>query len=156
MLARAKLCLALLGIVVATAALPVASASATLAKSSICKVYGSQVTQESKASAALEKKIESENWASIKKALLIAVNGDRGAEKQFAAYLSGASAKVKAAVAVVLKLDASFKSIIERSTSLTGYETGVTTAESSPKVTAALAVLSAYTTKLCGSITTTT
>ena len=59
------------------------------------------------------------NWAAIKKALLATFKGEAGAEKQFDAYLSGASAKVKAAAAVVLKLDGSFKTVIQSSTSLT-------------------------------------
>ena len=54
---------------------------------------------------------------------------------------------------MVLKLDGSFKSVIQNSTSLTQYESGITAAESTPKVKAALAVLDAYTTKLCGSTT---
>jgi hypothetical protein len=159
MRSRAKLCAALLSVVVGMAVLPMATAaaaSAELTKSSICKVYKSEEAKEAKASAALQQKIQSQSWASIKKALLAEVNGDKGAENQFAGYLSGASAKVRAAVAVVLKLDGSFKAMIERSTSLTGYESGITAAESSPKVKAALALLAAYTSQLCGTATTTT
>ena len=156
MLFRAKLSAALLAVVVALAVLPVATASATVAKSSLCTSYKSEETKQSKASSALAKDIESGSWASIKKALLSAFNGEAGAEKQFAAYLSGAPAKVKAAAAVVLKLDGSFKTIIQNSNSLTSFESGITAAESSPKVKAALSTLDSYTTKLCGSTTPTT
>ncbi len=155
MRSRAKLCAALLVVVVTMAILPAATASASLAKSSVCKAYKSEVSKESKATNALTKDLESGNWASIKTALLATFKGEAGAEKQFAAYLNGASAKVKAAAAVVLKLDGTFKSVIQNSTSLTQYESGITAAESTPKVKAALAVLDAYTTKLCGSITST-
>ncbi len=156
MLFRAKLSAALLAVVVALAVLPVATASATVAKSSLCTSYKSEETKQSKASSALAKDIESGSWASIKKALLSAFNGEAGAEKQFAAYLSGAPAKVKAAAAVILKLDGSFKTIIQNSNSLTSFESGITAAESSPKVKAALSTLDSYTTKLCGSTTPTT
>jgi hypothetical protein len=158
MLFRAKLYGALLAVAVALplAVLPAATASATVAKSSLCTAYKSEENSQSKASNALAKDIESGNWASIKKALLSSFNGEAGAEKQFAAYLSGASAKVKAAAAVILKLDGSFKTIIQNSNSLTSFESGITAAESSPKVKAALSTLDSYTTKLCGSTTPTT
>jgi hypothetical protein len=156
MLFRAKLYGLLLAVAVALAVLPAATATATVAKSSLCTAYKSEENSESKASDALAKDIESGNWASIKKALLSDFNGEAGAEKQFAAYLNGASAKVKAAAAVILKFDGSFKSIIQKSTSLNSFESGITTAEESPKVKAALNVLSGYTTKLCGSTTPTT
>ena len=159
MLFRAKLCGALTAVVVALAVLPAATATATVAtvaKSSLCTAYKSEETQQTKAGDALAKDIESGNWASIKKALLSSFNGEAGAEKQFAAYLNGASAKVKAAAAVILKLDGSFKNIIANSSSLASFESGITAAESSPKVKAALNVLTAYTTKLCGSTTSTT
>jgi hypothetical protein len=153
---RAKLCGALLALVVAMAVLPVATASATLAKSSICKAYKSEEAKQLKSSTALAKDVLSGKWAVIKKDLLATFNGEAGAEKQFAAYLSGASAKVKSATAVVLKLDGSFKTIIQSSSSLTAFESGITAAEATPKVKAALKVLDAYTTKLCGATTPTT
>jgi hypothetical protein len=156
MLFRAKLYGALMAVVVALAVLPAATATATVAKSSLCTAYKSEETQQTKAGDALAKDIESGNWASIKKALLSSFNGEAGAEKQFAAYLNGASAKVKAAAAVILKLDGSFKNIIANSSSLASFESGITAAESTPKVKAALNVLTAYTTKLCGSTTPTT
>jgi hypothetical protein len=156
MLNRAKLCGALLAVVVATAVLPVATASATLAKSSVCKAYKTEEAKQLKSSSALVKDVESGNWAVIKKDLLATFNGEAGAEKEFADYLSGASSKVKSAAAVVLKLDGSFKTIIQNSSSLTAFESGITAAEGTPKVTAALKVLDAYTTKLCGATTPTT
>lgn len=156
MLNRAKLCGALLAVVMAMAVLPVATASATLAKSSICKAYKTEVAKQLKSSTALAKDVESGNWAVIKKDLLATFNGEAGAEKEFANYLSGASSKVKSAAAVVLKLDGSFKTIIQKSSSLTAFESGITAAEETPKVTAALKVLDSYTTKLCGTTTPTT
>jgi hypothetical protein len=156
MLIRARLCAALLAVVVALAVLPAATASATVAKSSLCTSYKTEENKQLKASAALEKDIQSGNWASAKKLLLSTFKGEAGSEKQFADYLSGASANLKSAATVVLKLDSSFKGIIEKSTSLNQSEEGVSAAEATPKVTAALNALSAYTTKLCGAATTTT
>jgi hypothetical protein len=149
-LSRAKLCGALSALVVAMAVLPVAAASATLGESSICKAYKAEETKDVKASAALAKDVDSDKWAVIKKDLLAAFKGEAGAEREFDAYLNGASAKVKSAAVVVLNLDSSFKSIVENSSSLTAYETGVAAAEGTPKAKAALKVLDSYTTTLCG------
>ncbi|MGA2306999.1 MAG: hypothetical protein ABSH29_22830 [Acidimicrobiales bacterium] len=156
MLSGAKLCGALSALVVAMAVLPVATASATPGGSSICKAYNAEETKEVKASAALAKDVDSDNWAVIKKDLLATFKGESSAEKGFDAYLSGASAKVKSAAAVVLKLDSTFKTIVQSSSSLTAYEKGITAAEETPKVHAALKVLDSYTTALCGATTSNT
>jgi hypothetical protein len=159
MLQRVRLCAALLAVVVAVvvgvAVLPAATGSATVARSSICQAYKSAEAQQAKANTALSKDATSGNWTLIQKDLLASLKKEAGAEKAFAAYLNGASAKVKSAAAVVLKLDGSFKTMAQHSTSLTQFETGITTAESTPKVTAALKVLGAYSTKRCGTITAT-
>jgi hypothetical protein len=146
---RAKLWTALLAVGVGMAIVPVTTASATVAKSSICKAYTAEQNKQLKASSALEKDITSNNWSKVQKALLSTFSSEASAEKEFAAYLNGASAKVKAAAAVALKLDASFKTVVQKSTSLTQFETGITAAESTPKVKAALSVLEAYSNKLC-------
>jgi hypothetical protein len=156
MLSRAKLWVVLLAAVVGLAVLPAATASATVAKAALCTAYKTQEAKETKASDSIDKEMESGNWASLKKALLSTFNSEAGDEKEFNAYLSGASAKVKAAAATVLKLDSSFKTIIEKSTSLTQFETGITAAEGTAKVKAALNVLDTYTTQQCGSTTATT
>jgi hypothetical protein len=156
MLHRAKLGAALLTVGMTMAIIPITTASATVAKSSVCKAYSAEEAKQLKASDGLEKDIASGNWASAKKAMLSTFTSEASAEKQFAAYLNGASAKVKAAAAVALKLDNSFKTIISNSSSLTQFESGITAAESTPKVTAALKVLDAYSAKLCGTTTPTT
>jgi hypothetical protein len=157
MLQRAKLGVGViatgLALVLAVAVLPAATASASIERSSICKAYKAEETKSINAGAALGKDIESGNYAAIKKALLATFNGEANSEKQFLAVLNGASAKVKAAAAVSLKLVNQFKSIIEKSTTVAQFEAGITAAESSPKIKAALTVLDAYTTKLCGAVT---
>jgi hypothetical protein len=140
----------------ALAAVPAATASASIEKSSICKVYTAEQNKQAKSETGLAKIYASGNWAKIQKALLSTFNSEANAEKSFTVYLSGASSKVKSAAAVILKLDNSFKSVIEKSTSLTQFESGITAAEATPKVKSALAVLDAYTTKLgCTPATTT-
>jgi hypothetical protein len=134
----------------ALALVPAATASASIEKSAVCQAYKSEVTKQAKGSANLAKEMESGKWSSIRGALLATFNGEANAEKQFAAYLSGASAKVKAAAAVALKLDSTFKTIIESSSSLQQFETRITAAESTPKVTAALKVLDSYSKTICG------
>jgi hypothetical protein len=132
------------------ALMPAATASASIEKSSVCAAYKTEVTKQTKGSANLAKEMESGNWATIKGALLSTFNGEANAEKQFAGYLSGASAKVKSAAAVALKLNSTFKTVIENSSSLQQFETNITAAESTPKVTAALKVLASYSKHLCG------
>lgn len=139
-----------LALTLALALMPEATASASIAKSSVCSAYKTEVTKQAKGSAKLAKEMESGNWAAIKGALLATFNGEANAEKQFAAYLSGASAKVKSAAAVALKLNSTFKTVIESSSSLQQFETEITAAESTPKVTAALKVLAGYSKHLCG------
>jgi hypothetical protein len=139
-----------LALALALALVPAATASASIEKSSVCQAYKSEVTKQTKASTNLAKEMESGKWSSIKPALLATFNGEANAEKQFTAYLSGASAKVKAAAAVALNLDNTFKTIIENSSSLQQFETRITAAESTPKVTAALKVLGSYSKTICG------
>jgi hypothetical protein len=134
----------------AVALVPAATASASMEKSAVCRAYKSEVTKQTKGSSNLAKEMESGNWSSIKGALLATFNGEANAEKEFAGYLSGASGKVKAAAAVALNLDTTFKSIIEGSSSLQQFETRITAAESAPKVTAALKVLDSYSKTICG------
>jgi hypothetical protein len=161
MRSRAKWCgaLAVLVVVVAVvvalavAPVPVAAASAASGRSSICKAYKAEETKDVKASAALAREDNSGNWTVIKKDLLATFKGESGAEEQFDAYLSGASSKVRSAAAVVLKLDATFKTIAQSSSSLTAYETGISQAQETPKVKTALKVLNSYVTALCGATT---
>jgi hypothetical protein len=156
MLRGAKLGAGVMAIGMALAVVPAATASASIEKSSICKAYNAEVAKQTKASTNLAKEMESGNWNTIKKTLLATFNSEANAEKSFDAYLNGASSKVKAAATVALKLDSSFKSVIQKSTSLTQFEAGITAAESTPKVKAALAVLTAYSNKLgCISASTT-
>jgi hypothetical protein len=154
MLRRAKLELGTLVVGVALAMttalalLPATPASATVEKSSLCKAYTAEVKQQSKGSAALEREMASGKWSSMQKALLGTFNKEANAEKQFAGRIDG-SAKVKAAVAVALQLDDSFRSIIQHSTSLSQFQSGIQAAESTPKVTAAEKVLATYAKGLC-------
>ena len=154
MRSRTKLCGALSALAVAvaaTAAVVPAAASAASGGSSICKAYKAEEKKVVKASAALARADDSGNWTVIKKDLLAEFKGESGAEEQFDAYLSGASSKVRSAAAVVLKLDGTFTTIVQSSSSLTAYETGVSEAQDTPQVKSAFKVLDSYTTRMCGS-----
>ncbi len=156
MLQRARLGIGMLAVGVALALLPAATASATSAtvgKSALCKAYTTEINQQTKGESGLVKEMESGNWPAVQKALLSTFGKEASEEKAFAAYLNGASAKVKAAAVVAEKLIGQFKTIIQRSTSLAQFETGITSAESNPKFTAAEKVLDSYTKSLgCGSL----
>jgi hypothetical protein len=142
-----------LALMLALAVMPAATASASIESSSICKVYKSEVAQSTKTSTKEAKLMESGNWKGIQKYLLSTFKTEAVTEKEFASVLNGASAQVKAAAQVSLGMVAKFKTVVQNSTSLTQFETGITAAESTPKVTAALKVLDAFTTKLCGTVT---
>ncbi len=131
------------------AVVPPTTASATIAKSSICAAYAVARHKEIAASNAIEEDIASGSWAKVQRALLSTFSNEASAEKQFAAYLSGASSTVRAAAAEGLKLDASFKTLIRKSSSLEQFESGITKAESTPKARAAVNLLAAYANKLC-------
>jgi enterochelin esterase-like enzyme len=131
------------------ALLPVTTASATIEKSSLCKAYNAEVKQQKKGSVALGKEMASGSWSSMQKVLLGTFDKEANVEKQFATLLSGASAKVKSAITVALQLDNTFRSIIQHSTSLAQFQSGITAAESTPKVKAAEKVLVNYTKGLC-------
>jgi hypothetical protein len=139
-----------LALVLALAVVPAVTASASINTSSICKAAKVEAAKSAKGSASLGKAMESGNWPVIQKKLLSIFNGEAGAEKAYASVLSGASAKVKAAAAVSLSLVAKFKTIIQNAKSLAQFESGITAAESSPKIKAAEKVLDSYSTKLCG------
>jgi hypothetical protein len=124
--------------------LPAAKASATAAKSSLCKAYTAQTKQQQEGSAALGKEMTLPDWPSAKKAVLVTFDKEANAERKFAAMLNGASAKVQAAVKVALQLDDRFRTIIEHSTGLAQFQTAITKAESTPKVAAAEKVLVNY------------
>jgi hypothetical protein len=149
MLRRARLGMGMLALGLTLALLPAVTASATVEKSSLCKAYQTEVTKQTKASGTVAKEMESGKWSSIKKALLSTFNSEANSEKQFNSLLNGASAKVKAAAAVALQLDSTFKKVIQKSTSLQQFESGITAAESTPKVTAALKVLDNYSKSIC-------
>jgi hypothetical protein len=140
-----------IAVALALALLPTATASATVEKSSLCNAYTAEVKQQQKGSVALGKEMASPKWSSAKKAVLATFNKEANAEKQFAILLSGVSAKVKTAVTVALQLDTTFRSIIQRSTSLAQFQSAITTAESTPKVKSAEKVLDNYTKGLCSS-----
>lgn len=156
MLRGAKLGAGVMAVGMALAVVPAATASASVEKSSICKAYKAEESKQTAASTKLATEMESGNWSAVKKALLASFNSEANAEKSFDGYLNGASSKVKAAASVVIKLDNTFKSVIQKSSSLTQFEAGITSAESTPKVKSALAVLDAYSTSLgCTPATTT-
>jgi hypothetical protein len=156
MLRRTKLWISLLAAGLALAVVPTTTASATIATSSICTAYTAAQNKEIAASSAIEKDIASGTWAKVQKALLSTFSSEASAEKQFATYLNGASAKVRAAAAEALKLDASFKKVIQKSKSLNQFESGINKAESTSKAKAAVSVLESYANKLCPSSTPTT
>jgi hypothetical protein len=148
---KARLGISVLAMAMGLTLIPAVTASATVEKSAICKAYAKDVNTQTKGSAALTKEMASGNWSVVQKALLKTFANEQSAEKDFQGFLSGAPAKVKAAANVALGLVNQFKSVIQSSTSLEQFASQITTLTETPKITAALNVLTAYTKKLhCG------
>jgi hypothetical protein len=157
MLQRVLASTVLAALILAATLSPAATASAVADKTSICQAYQADETKQAKANAKLRKLLETGKWAAGKKALLSTASQESRAEKQFAGvYLKGAPQTVRAAAAVALKLDATLRNVIAKAKSLGQYDRGITAAETTPEVQAALQVLNAYTTELCGSTTSST
>jgi hypothetical protein len=151
MVRKARIGMGMLALGLALTLVPTVTASAAVEKSAVCQAYAKDVNTQTKGSTALAKQLESGNWATAQKALLKALNNEQGAEKDFQGFLSGAPAKVKAASNVALGLVSQFRSIVQSSTSLEQFGSRITSATESPKVSAALAVLTNYAKKLhCG------
>jgi hypothetical protein len=156
MLYRARLTTVLVAAGVALTVWPTTSASASASRSSTCKAYAAAEAKEARASTALQQAIANDKWPKVQKLLLSTFAGATSSEKELAASLRNAPAKVKAAAALALKLDHSFTGLITRAPNYDAYASKAAAAEQTPKVQAALKVLSAYSSKLCGSTTPTT
>ena len=163
MLNKAKIGLGVATIGMAFSLVPAVAASASVRTvrpvqtSALCKVYKADLAQSTKSTgAAITKAIESGNWPAAQKALLSAFASAGGAEKALVAALASAPGNVKSAAAVALKFDGQLKSIIQSSTSMTQYESKVTSASQNPKLTAAEKTLDSYTAKQCPGLVPTT
>jgi hypothetical protein len=134
-----------------------APASASVHTSKLCTIYKADLNGAgSKVTAAVTRAVESGNWKVAQKALLNAFRTESGSEKSLVAALSNAPGSVKAAAGVALKFNSTLKSIISGSSSLTQYESKVTSASKTPKLTAAEKTLDTYTLKQCPGIVSTT
>ena len=174
MLQRMKIGLGIAALGMTMALVPALSASASVASldsvtsvksessihllSSFCSDYKADTKAAAAAQGpAFTRAVESGKWPAIQKALLTSYNGESGALNKMVASLSSAPSNVKAAVSTVIKFDGSLKGIIQKSKSMTQFESSITSLEKSPKFTAAVKLLDNYTAKQCpGLITTTT
>jgi len=111
---------------------------------------------EVKSSAAISSAIESGNWGAAQKALLASFNQYSQAEAAAISALSNAPSSVKSAATKLIKFAGTEKSIIQKSTSLTQFESSEQAAAQSPKVVSAEKTLTAYFSNKCGSVTPTT
>jgi hypothetical protein len=151
MLRKARIGMGMLALGMVLTLVPTVAASAAVEKSAVCQAYAKDVNTQTKGSAALAKQLESGNWTTAQKGLLKALSNEQGAEKDFQGFLSGAPAKVKAASNVALGLVSQFKSIVQSSTSIEQFGSRITAVTETPKVSAALTVLTNYSKKLhCG------
>lgn len=168
MLNKAKIAVGVATIGMAMAVIPALSGSASaavsrtasvrvVATSALCKAYKSeqQAAVKTESGSAIEKAIESGNYATVKKDLLASFGGEQKEEQVMIGFLSGAPSNVKAAAQVSVKFANSLKTIISNSNSMAQFEAGITTAEKNKKLQAAEVTLSNYTNKMCGAPTTT-
>jgi len=168
MLNKAKIAVGVATIGMAMAVIPALSGSASAAvartstvrsieTSALCKAYKSeeQAAVKTESGSAIEKAIESGNYATVKKDLLASFGGEQKEEQVMLGFLNGAPSKVKAAAQESIKFDNSLKSIISNSNSMAQFEAGITTAEKNKKLQAAEVTLSDFTNKECGAPPTT-
>jgi hypothetical protein len=157
---RAKVGIGVATLGMALSVVPALSASASMARSAsmqksdsgLCKAYKAdqQAEVKSENGAAMEKAIESGNFAEVKKDLLASFGSASKIQGEMNQYLSGAPSKVRSAAGVVLKFDGTLKGIIANASTITQFESGAQAAEKAPKVVAALSTLEAYSNKVCG------
>ena len=166
MLQRAKIALGVAAVGMTMALVPAVSASAgvasvtsvrSLQENSICKAYQANTKAEEKQDTpAYTKALETGNWSAIQKLLLSSFKTESSASKALTSALGSAPGNVKSAASVIFKFDGTLKGIVQKSTSMTQFTSGITAAESAPKVKSALATLDAYSQKLCPGIIPTT
>jgi hypothetical protein len=132
---------------------PIVSVAPAGAKPALCSLAKSEVASQSKSTNAIVKAIEAGNWATAKQALLSSFNGESKAEALAISALSSAPAKVKAAGAVALKFVATEKSVIEKSTSVSQFESSIEAATKNPQLVSAEKTLESYQTAKCGPLT---
>jgi hypothetical protein len=164
MLNKARIGIGIAAIGLAASMVPAVSASASVSrtagihaiqlvqKSSLCKSDEklSAAAAKTEGGSALEKDIESGNFGAVKKLMLATFTSESSLEKAYNAYLSGAPKNVQSAASESLKFDGTIKSDIEKSNSMTQFESYIESAEKNPKLVAAEKVLSAYSEKKCG------
>jgi hypothetical protein len=154
--ATLSVALGLVPALAASASVKAVKASDGLRANQLCTVYKADVkAASSKVSAAIGRAIASGNWKTAQHALLGAFASEAGAEKSLVSALGSAPGNVQSAAGVALKFDSTLKNIISSSTSMTQYESKVTTASENPKLLAAEKTLDTYTQKVCPGLITT-
>jgi hypothetical protein len=163
MLHRAKLAVGVVAISGVMALAPLATASASVDKSKgsnpnspLCKLNSSEQKASSKSTNALEKAFASPNWSTAKNAMLSAFNSETKAANSLIGLLGGAPSNVKSAIGVLLKFDGTYKTLIQKSTSATQFESSIESAVKNPKLVSAETTLTNYFNGQCGTTTPTT
>jgi hypothetical protein len=138
--------------VVGTAmALVPAVASGASKHEALCSLNKNVSKAEAKSSGQISSAIESGRWSAAQKALLASFNQYSQAEAAAMSALSNSPANVRAAGSVLIKFAGTEKSIIEKSTSASQFESSEEAAAQSPKVASAEKILAAYFGNKCGS-----
>jgi len=140
----------------AMAFLPTVPVAANSRHQNVCSLNKNVTKAETKSAGAISSAIESGNWGAAQKALLASFGQYSQAEQAAIAALSNAPSNVKSAASVMIKFAGTEKSIIQKSTSASQFESSEETAAQSPKVANAEKVLAAYFGSKCGSVTPTT
>jgi hypothetical protein len=104
---------------------------------------------------AIEQGMTSGNYASVKSALLAAMNSSTKEEGAAESALSGAPANVQAAMKGLFAFVGSYEKAIENSTSITQLETSIVSLAGTAQVEADSQTVTNYVTAQCGTTTTT-
>jgi hypothetical protein len=104
---------------------------------------------------AMEQGLASGNYASVKSAMLAAINASSKEENEAVSALSGAPANVQAAMKGLFSFVGSYEKAIENSTSFTQLESSLVSVAATSKVEQDSETVANYVTTQCGTTTTT-
>jgi hypothetical protein len=128
--------------------------------SKLCLTLADAESSSGNVGIAMEKSIEqgmaSGNYASVKSAMLAAINTSLKEEGPAESALSSAPANVQAAMKGLFAFVGSYEKAIQNSTSITQLETSIVSLTGTSQVEADSLTLSNYVTAQCGTTTTTT
>jgi hypothetical protein len=124
--------------------------------SALCKDLRAEQSSSSALGGAIATAIESGNFATTQKDLLAAFNTDLKEANPALSQLKSAPANVQSAMKGLVSFISTFKTDVEKATSVADLESSFTALGTNPQLKAQSATVAAYVTAQCGSVAPTT